>query len=80
MVVIRALNIALPQKGALEFNFMLRIMENKKFNYSRDICFISRNLVKLHAVWFIRDTVKFGQEPSLKCFRIQSSIVPCFVP
>ena len=47
MVVIRALNIALPQKGALEFNFMLRIMENKKFNYSRDICFISRNLVKL---------------------------------
>ena len=30
--------------------------------------------------WFIRDTVKFGLEPSLKCFRIQSSIVPYFVP
>ena len=34
----------------------------------------------IHPVWFIRDTVKFGLEPSLKFFRIQSSLVPYFVP
>ena len=35
---------------------------------------------KIHAVWFIRDTVKFGLELSLKFVRIQSSLVPYFVP
>ena len=34
----------------------------------------------VHAVWFIRDTGIFGLEPSLKFVRIQSSLVPYFVP
>ena len=34
----------------------------------------------IHAVWFIRDTVIFRLEMSLKCVRIQSSSVPYFVP
>ena len=36
--------------------------------------------VDIHAVWFIRDTVIFRLEMSLKCVRIQSSSVPYFVP
>ena len=36
--------------------------------------------VKLHAVWFIRDTVKSRLELSLINFNILSSIVPYFVP
>ena len=57
-VVIRALNIVLPQNGGLEFPFILRMIENQNFNSSRDICFISRKLVKLLEIHVSQAKVK----------------------